>query len=650
MGNEQELAKDIVEHVGGSSNIIDFRHCITRLRFHLRDEAKADTDYLKRREGIVTVVQSGGQYQVVIGNHVIDVYNDVVKVLGGSEVNEEQEEIGRKGNLIDYFIDLMSGLFQPFLGVLAASGMIKGLVAILSASGVPNTNGAFILFNAAGDAFFQFLPIMIVVTAAKKFKMNQFIALAIAGAMLYPSLLDVTKAKALYILFKGTVLEAPIHTTLFGLPLILGKGYYSTVIPIILTLAVAAQLEKMIQKRLSANLKGFMTPFIVLLITVPLAVMVLGPLATWGANLVGASFQGLNQVSPILFGLVLGALWQVLVMFGLHWGLVPLMIIEFTNTGTSSIATVINGVSFGQMGALLAMIFKSKNSQVKSMGVPAAISALFGVTEPSIYGFTLPAKLPFYSSCVAGALQGVYLGLFKVTAYTMAGLGIFSIPAYVDPSGQHGEHVWHYVVAIILATIVGFVLTYIIYKEEENLSDKEKGQENQLPVQVNEPKAQNNTDVFPSLQQEIVASPLEGKIVSLEAVPDKVFSSQAMGKGIAILPTSGEVYAPFSGKLVSMFPTGHAMILQAESGVELLIHIGLDTVQLNGKGFKKLLEDGDKIVAGHKILEFDQELIEAAGYSPVCPIVVMNSSDFTDVLMTQDGYVHVGDYLIDAVK
>ncbi|UPQ85148.1 PTS transporter subunit EIIC [Ignavigranum ruoffiae] len=470
--NYDELARDIIQHVGGEENVIDLRHCVTRLRFHLKDESKADTEYLKNRDGIVSVVQASGQYQVVIGNHVPDVYQAVLNV---STLGDEEKETSKseenlpKGNLINQFIDLMSGIFQPFLGTMAAAGMIKGLVAIISALGVSHSDGLYIILNAAGDGLFQFLPMLIAITAAKKFKMNHFTAIALAGAMLYPTLLDVTAGEPLYTLFAGTVFESPIFTTFLGIPVILGTGYYSTVIPMILAVWFASIIEHFVKDRLHDNVKSFMTPFLVLVITVPVALLILGPIATWGTNLVGALFTWLNEVSPILFGLILGGLWQILVMFGLHWGIVPIGIIELTNTGQSVIFAVISAVSFGQVGALLAMMMKSKNKKVKTLGVPATISALFGVTEPSIYGFTLPAKFPFYLSCVAAALQGLYLGIFKVTTFQMPGLGIFSIPGFIDPSGQNTANLIHYKVAIFIATIGGFILTYFFYREKESI-------------------------------------------------------------------------------------------------------------------------------------------------------------------------------------
>ncbi|HJG47512.1 MAG TPA: PTS transporter subunit EIIC, partial [Facklamia tabacinasalis] len=473
--NYDELAKDIVAHVGGEENVRDLRHCITRLRFRLKDESKADTEYLKKRDGVVTVVQSGGQYQVVIGNHVPDVYNAVINNsdIGGEASTEDD---GPKGNLFDQFIDLMSGLFQPFLGPMSAAGILKGVVAILGALGMTEANGAYALLNAAGDGFFQFLPFMIALTAAKRFKMNQFTAMAVIGAMLYPTLTNLAELPVLYTLFEGTVIESQITSTFFGIPIILPPGgYYSTVIPAIFAIFIASRFEKWFAKRLPDTIKTFFTPFFTLLLSVPLSMLVFGPVATWLSDLIGAAFIALNGFSPILFGVVLGAAWQVLVLFGLHWGLVPIMILQVAQSGMSNIGAVINAVSFAQMGVMIAIYFKTKEAKVKQLSVPAIISAAFGVTEPAIYGFSLPMRTPFIISCIGGGIQGAFIGITGTMTYNMAGLGVFSIPAYIDPSGVDTRSLWMYLINIAVALLSGFVLTMFtkvpkLYEDEVDVA------------------------------------------------------------------------------------------------------------------------------------------------------------------------------------
>lgn len=627
-----ELAQDIVAHVGGKDNIIKLVHCVTRLRFTLKDESKADDDYLKQRDGIVTVVKAGGQYQVVIGNHVPDVYDTVLKFAGiqgegGIDVNEGDVP---QGNLFDQFIALVSGLFQPMLGALSAAGMIKGLVAILAAVGVKETSGLYIILNAAGDGFFQFLPVILALTAAKRFKMEQFTALALSFALAYPNI---------------AASFANGNVDFLGLPVIFpSSSYLQTVLPIILTVWVGSKIEKFFKKIIPDVVKVFVVPFFVILITVPLAYLAIGPVMNWASNLIGVIFTNIYGFSPIVFGILLGALWQVLVMFGLHWGLVPIAILDFSTKGWSTLLVASTAICFAQAGALLNIFLRTKEDKVKQLTIPAFISALFGVTEPAIYGITLPMRTPFIMTCVAGAIQGAFLGFFNTTAYTMGGMGLFAIPSYFTPkhvpAGANTDvnNVWYFLIAILMSFVLGFVLTQLtkipyLY-----------GGPDVKPVSGD--KAAEPIAELKELKQEIIASPMIGQVVKLENVPDEVFASGAMGKGIAIDPADGTVVAPAAGEITLVFPTGHAIGMCTENGAEILIHVGMDTVSLVGKGFNTFVQVGDKVDAGQKLLEFDLATIREANLPVISPVIVTNSTEFEDVLTTQNARVNIGDYLL----
>lgn len=627
-----ELAQDIVAHVGGKDNIIKLVHCVTRLRFTLKDESKADDDYLKQRDGIVTVVKAGGQYQVVIGNHVPDVYDTVLKVAGiqgegGIDVNEGDVP---QGNLFDQFIALVSGLFQPILGALSAAGMIKGLVAILAAVGVKETSGLYVILNAAGDGFFQFLPVILALTAAKRFKMEQFTALALSFALAYPNI---------------AASFANGNVDFLGLPVIFpSSSYLQTVLPIILTVWVGSKIEKFFKKIIPDVVKVFVVPFFVILITVPLAYLAIGPVMNWASNLIGVIFTNIYGFSPIVFGILLGALWQVLVMFGLHWGLVPIAILDFSTKGWSTLLVASTAICFAQAGALLNIFLRTKEDKVKQLTIPAFISALFGVTEPAIYGITLPMRTPFIMTCVAGAIQGAFLGFFNTTAYTMGGMGLFAIPSYFTPkhvpAGANTDvnNVWYFLIAILMSFVLGFVLTQLtkipyLY-----------GGPDVKPVSGD--KAAEPIAELKELKQEIIASPMIGQVVKLENVPDEVFASGAMGKGIAIDPADGTVVAPAAGEITLVFPTGHAIGMRTENGAEILIHVGMDTVSLAGKGFNTFVQVGDKVDAGQKLLEFDLATIREANLPVILPVIVTNSTEFEDVLTTQNARVNIGDYLL----
>lgn len=633
MAKYTELAEDILKHVGGKQNVNSLKHCVTRLRFDLKDESKADDDYLKNRDGVVTVVKAGGQYQVVIGNHVPDVYAEVLQVGGlpaGGSLDIDEGD-APKGNLFDRFVSLVSSIFQPFLGPLAAAGIIKGIVAIMAACGLSAaTSPMYVIFNAAGDGFFQFLPILIALTSARRFKVNEFTAIAIAAALVYPDI--ATLVTALQKAGQGHVLGV----IPFALP---AGGYLSTVMPSILAVWVASYIQKFFTKITPDVIKVFVVPFFTLLITVPLTFLVVGPVANTFSDGLTSLFQAIMNFSPIVFGLILGILWQVLVMFGMHWALVPLAILDVATNGSSTILSAAILPCFTQTGVLGAIMLKTKEEKVRTISMPAFISSIFGVTEPAIYGVTLPMKTPFYISCGVSGLMGAAMMALDIKTYSIGGLGVFVFPSLIGPDGNLSK----VIIAIIIA-IVGGVLAFLIqlFVRVPNLYGG--------GVAKVEEKAEEAAPAPKEIQQEIIASPLIGNVVPLDQVPDQVFASGAMGKGIAIDPTDGVIVAPAKATVNLVFPTGHAIGLTTENGVELLIHIGMDTVSLAGKGFKTYVEAGDVVEAGQKLIEFDLATIRDAKLPVITPVIVTNTADFDDVLTTKEARVNTGDYLLTAVK
>ena len=630
-----DLATDIVAHVGGKENISSLKHCVTRLRFGLKDESKANTDYLKARDGVVTVVQAGGQYQVVIGNHVPDVYAAVQKVAGisGDGSLDIDEGDGPKGNLFERFIDLLSGIFQAFLGPLAAAGIIKGIVAIMASRGMTSDNSAiYAILNAAGDGFFQYLPLLVALTSARKFKMNEFTALAIGMALIYPTLPGSL----------ATLKEAGLDNV-FGIPFVLptAGSYLSTVIPAILATWVASIIEKNIRKVTPDVVKLFVVPFVTILVAVPLTFLVVGPVANFISDLLSNSFTAIMNFSPLLYGLILGATWQVLVMFGMHWAVVPLAIMQVASNGMSSILVPALLPNFTQTGVLLAIMLKTKESKVKTVSMPAFVSSLFGVTEPAIYGVTLPMKTPFFISCAVSGVIGAATMFFNVTGYSVGGMGVFLYPSLVNP--ENGD--MSGMIAAIVLTAVAIVASFAIQMALP------------VPCLYGEPTEKKSVetlqDSIPELKeikQEIIASPLIGKVVKLEDVPDEVFASGAMGKGIAIDPLDGILVSPAKAEVTLLFPTKHAIGLRTENGAELLIHIGMDTVSLAGKGFESFVQVGDQVEAGQKLLVFDLNQIKAADLPVITPIIVTNTADYEDILVTQVSQINSGEYLLTTVK
>lgn len=609
----EKLAKNIIKNVGGKENVNSLTHCVTRLRFKLKDESKANTEVLKNMDGVVTVIQSGGQYQVVIGNHVPDVYADVAAI--GGFAAAASEETKERMSVFDKFIDTVSGVFTPILGVLCATGMIKGFNALFVALHIlNNTDGTYQILNATGDALFNFFPIFLGYTAANKFKANKFMGMVIGAALVYPTLAGITAptAQPLYTLFAGTVFESPVYITFLGIPVIL-MSYASSVIPIILATYVGAKIESGFKKIIPDVVKTFLVPFFTLLIIVPLTFLVIGPVATWAGKLLGAGTLWICNLSPTLEGILLGGFWQVFVMFGLHWGLVPIAINNFAVLHYDPVMSSYFGASFAQIGVVAAIIIKTKNKKLRSIAIPAFISGVFGITEPAIYGVTLPRKKPFIISCIAAAAGGGIIGFMGSVWYMIGGFGVFGIPSYIGPNGLD-KGFYGAIIGMIVSFVLGFLMMFFAkFKEEE----------------IREEKPETSL-----VKQEKLVSPLKGEIKSLSEVKDEAFSSGALGKGIAIEPTEGKVIAPVDGVLTTFFPTAHALGITSDNGAEILIHVGMDTVQLEGKHFTPKAKQGDTVKAGDVLLEFDIKAIKAEGYSLVTPVIITNSDNYLDIIET----------------
>ena len=638
--NYDELAQDILEHVGGRDNVNSLVHCITRLRFRLKDESKADDEYLKQREGVVTVVKSGGQYQVVIGNEVTDVFDAVNKVghLKTNEALDEQDEEAPKG-FVAKFIDLMSKIFAPILGPLAAAGMLKGIAAILSVAGMSHS-GTYLLIQAAGDGLFQFLPFFLAYSASKKFKMDKFTAMALAAAMLYPSLVNPVSGPALYTIFSGTIFATKIYYTFLGIPVIV-MSYYSTVVPILFAVWFASKIEKWLRNVVPTTVKLFVVPFGTLLISVPVSILLIGPIFSWAATGVGNLLILIYNFAPWLAAGLIGGLWQILVIFGLHWGLVPIAINNVATKGFDPIIASSFTASFAQIGALLAVMIKTKEKKVKELSIPAFISGIFGVTEPSIYGVTLPMKTPFAISCVVAGITAAIGGLLNFKIYVIGGLGIFGYLSNI----KAGEGVSNLIVSIcttLLAFVMAFVITMFI-KIPKLYETTTKAEENT----INNSNSASTSFVSKGIR-EIIASPLSGRIIPLSETPDPVFNSGAFGQGIAIEPTDGSIYAPVKSTIQALMPTNHAIGLITENGTEILIHIGMDTVQLEGKGFTVHVKQGDVVEAGQKLIDFDIDYIKSQNLPLITPVVVTN--EFEDVFTTEEKEVQHGDYLMTVLK
>ena len=624
MSKYENLAKEILENVGGKENINSLTHCVTRLRFRLKDESKANDEALKNNPGVVTVMKSAGQYQVVIGNHVPLVYADVCELAGISNGTQQVEEEAPQG-LFNKLIDIISGCFQPILGPLCAAGIIKGLNALLVfilGSSFSNS-GTYMILNAIGDSIFNFLPIILGYTAAKKFNVNVIVGMIIGATLCYPTIQTDTLSAAGKAI--GTLpFIGSYYTKFIGIPFVSGN-YTSTVVPVICIVALAAQIQKIAKKFVPEMLQNFFVPFFVLIISLPIGLLVIGPVVSLLTTVLSNMFAGLYAFSPIVTAFVIGALWQCLVIFGLHWALVPMAMVNIGNLGYDTILPGMLGTTFAATGVLAAMYLKLKDENKKALAIPGVISAFCGVTEPAIYGFLLPEKTPFVFSCIGGAVGGAIMGTVAVKQYVIGGLGIFSVVNYISPKGNATGMIVS-LIAGAVSLVVGFVLTMIFYKtNDQQVENKE----------------------VTKLEEETILSPIKGEVKPIEESSDAAFASGALGKGVVILPDEGKVYAPVTGTVTVLFPSLHAIGITSDAGVELLIHIGINTVQLNGEGFTAHIKQGDQIKQGQLLVEFDMNKIKEAGYSLETPVLVTNYADLKEVKNTNASSVQLQETLIE---
>ncbi|MCO6548171.1 MAG: PTS transporter subunit EIIC [Gilliamella sp.] len=476
MGKYAELGKFIVKNVGGEDNVVSLIHCFTRLRFVLKDDSKANSAALKANKEIVDTIEANGQYQVVIGMHVEAVFDDINQIYhfsGGEAIKDEaaleedSAKIANKKSLWDKAVDLLSGIFVPILGVLCASGMIKGLLAILTTAGILKvTDGTYIILYAIGDALFYFFPVFLAVTAGKKFHVDQMTSLVIATAIIYPTLLKAMTGKPLTTVMPGTILQAKTYITFLHLPVLL-NNYTSTVIPIILALWAASYVQKFAKKISPTSVANFLVPMITILVTVPLTLLIVGPISTWLSNIVAWIVQALYHFSPILLGAFIGGTWQILVIFGIHNAIIPIVLNNLATQKFDVIFAANIACPFTQLAALCALALIIKNTKQKDNAIASIFPAIFGITEPAIYGVTLPLKKPFIISCLSSAIGGILAMLMGVKFYQMGGQGIFAFPCYLSPHATNFSGIISAVIVVAISMVVSFVLTLVFCKPKK---------------------------------------------------------------------------------------------------------------------------------------------------------------------------------------
>lgn len=598
-----KTATELLKELGGNDNITNVTHCATRLRFILKDESIVNKDKVAKIPGVITTVQAGGQFQVVIGNHVKDAYEHMIKMVTIDE--EAAKGTGnKKVGIVSRIIDVISAIFAPFLYTLAACGILQGILGVLVAlNAIDTAGGTYQILNFISWTAFTFLPVLIAVTASKKFGVNTFIALVIACALVCPDYIAmVNAAKPVY--FLGMKVQL--------------LSYTSSVIPIILSIWIASYVQKFFDKYLPIVIRNLFTPMFTIAIMVPLTLLAFGPIGNTIGGAIGGIYNTLYNLSPIVAGLVVGGLWEVLVIFGVHWGITPVTVGNYANLGYDTFTGLQASAVFSQAGATFGVFLKTKNKDMKGVSASAAITGLFGITEPAIYGVNLRLKKPMICGCIAGAVGGAIGGAFHAVSWSYNMPGIATLPAYFKVG--HLTPFIGLVISIVVAFVLGAVLTYIVGFEDE-VDDETKEIET----------SNETTETNGEATSEFVA-PVTGNVIPVNQVKDEAFASEAMGKGVGIEPENGKVYAPFDGNVDAVFPTGHLVGLSDGNGAEVLIHIGVDTVKLEGKGFTTYVSQGDKVKKGDLLVEFDVELLKKEGYDTTVMFITTDTSKDVQVL------------------
>ena len=626
--DNHDVAQRILEEVGGKENISSLTHCFTRLRFELKDKSKANKEVISNLEGVIQVVEASGQFQIVLGNKVEKIYDELMPMVG--ELEETNNDNGEKIGIGTKILNTVAAIFTPTVPAIAASGMLKGILAVAALIGLNmygvdiKTYNTYIILNAASDALFYFMPIILARSAAKVFKTNDYIAMILGATLCYPAIVD---------LMTG---ENPV--TLFGIG-ITQANYVSSVVPIIIAVFVLAYVEGFVKKIMPEVLKVIMVPTLSLLVMVPATLMIFGPIGIYFGNVVNWAYYYIMGLSPILLGAFIGGIWCVLVIFGAHRAIIPIGINDVAKTGRQNLLAFAGAANFSQAGAALGVFLKTKNKNLKTVAASATVTALFGITEPAIYGANLRLKKPMIYAVISGALGGALMGWGGSYGNAFANQGVLTIPVYAEAGTKA-------FVCYLLGCLIAFggacIMTVVLgFKDlpEENAKKVQETLTDAVKEAINDDLVFEDSDL-------VVDSPVEGRTISLADVPDEVFASGAMGKGIAVYPSKGEIVAPMDATVSVLYPTMHAIGLTLDNGVEMLIHIGIDTVNLDGKFFEKHANVGEHLTKGQRIVSFDMQGIEAAGYDLTTSVIITNSNNYVAIGSTKDNHIETNSNLL----
>ncbi len=618
----KKIASDIIENVGGKENIKSMTHCFTRLRFVLRDSKKADKDVVSRLEGVIQVVEAAGQFQVVLGSKVTKVYDQAVAILGGEIGGDSDVEVpAEKQSFGNLLIQKLGEIFTPLVPAIAAAGLIKGLLSAVAKLGwVDSAASTYVILNTASNVIFYFMPIFLAYTAAKALKTNHIIAMMLGAFLCHPTI-------------DAMIQDVATKSTIFGLPVIkmaftVGEkskvfAYTESVIPIILAVICLYFLEKWLKKVIPEVLQLILVPGICLIVMLPVMLTVVGPVGIYVGYVIQFLYNALYSFSPILGGIVVGGLWGVCVIFGAHRALLPIGLNDVAMTGYNTLMCFAGAANFSQAGAALGVMLKTKNYNTRQVAASGALSAwLVGVTEPAIYGCNLRLKKPMICAVIAGAVGGGIMGIGRAINYGFANNGILTIMSYYGPDVQLSQFI-AYIIGICVAFFGAAALTYIVGFEDDPLPGAPKSA----------PKNGTKTVTAGGVE---LAAPVEGTVIPASDIKDEVFASGALGKGIGVIPTSGDVVAPADCTVELVYETKHALGLNV-NGVEVLLHIGVNTVELQGKYFETFVENGQQVKKGQKLVHFDLDAMKQAGYDTTVAMLVSNADELKDVEIALSG-------------
>ncbi len=628
----RSLAGDILQGVGGEGNIASATHCATRLRLKLRDDSKADQAAIEKLPGVITVMKAGGQFQVVIGNNVPTVYAELGKITKLTDDDAGSDEPVAHGNLFNRFIDLISSIFSPVIWPLAAAGLLKAFLSMATQFGwLDPASQTNVILAATADAIFYFLPVFLAVTAAKRFRTNQFTSMAIGGALVYPSIVALA-AQA-----------EPVNFA--GIPVVM-MNYTSSVLPIIVAVWLQGYVERLLTRVLPSAIRNFTTPLLTLLVMVPLVLMTVGPVTTFASQGLSAGINAAFTFAPWLAGAVMGGFWQVFVLFGLHWGLVPGMLNELSTQGYSLLMGPLVAAVLSQAAATLAVLFRTRNKARRTVAGPAALSGfLAGITEPAIYGVNLPLKKPFYFGIAGGVVGGAIAAAGGSGATSFVFASLLALPAYASVGSFALQ-----LIGTAVAVVIAFTLTFFFGPREEAASDAgtsvPEAASDAPEAASSVPATAAGTAATKAAGAVEILAPVAGGVVALADVQDKVFASGAMGKGVGIVPTDGRISSPITGTIKAAMKTGHAFGIKSDDGVEVLVHIGIDTVQLEGRGFESAVTRGQQVRAGDLLAVVDLDVVTEAGYDTTTLVMVTNTAQLGSVEAVAGGTLAQGETAI----